>query len=86
MPKYKIEHNRPNCIGCGACVSTCPDFWEMSPDGKSTLKGSKQSRVNKDWSELEIDQNDYDCNKRAADACPVNVIHMTNLETKEKVI
>jgi len=26
------------CIGCGACVSTCPEGFEMGGDGKSHVK------------------------------------------------
>ena len=40
MP-FKIDHDRPNCIGCGACAAVAPEFWEMSAvDGKSDVKGS----------------------------------------------
>ena len=39
--KYKIEHDRPECIGCGSCVSICSGFWEMNKDGKSDLKKAK---------------------------------------------
>jgi ferredoxin len=28
------------CIGCGACVSTCPEGFEMS-DGKAKIKNPK---------------------------------------------
>ena len=32
--KYKIEHNRPDCIGCAACAAVAPNHWEMNEDGK----------------------------------------------------
>ncbi|MEK6821544.1 MAG: ferredoxin, partial [archaeon] len=45
MSDYKIQHDRPNCIGCGACAAVAPDYWEMSPvDGKSDLKESKHTQ------------------------------------------
>jgi ferredoxin len=47
----------------------CPDFWSMSDDGKSVLKGAVNN-------ELEIDEKDQPANKEAADSCPVNVIHV----------
>ena len=44
MPK--VIHEREKCIGCGACAAVCPDFWEMSDDGKSVLKGGKKAGSN----------------------------------------
>ena len=82
--KYKIEHDRPNCIGCAACAAVAPDFWTMHEDGKSDIVGS----VKKDdeTEELDIHEKDFQANKEAADSCPVNVIHIINKETKEKII
>ena len=27
------------CIGCGSCISACPECFELSEDGKSLSKG-----------------------------------------------
>jgi len=83
MAKFKIEHNRPECIGCGACAAVSPGFWEMVDDGKSSIKSAKKVG---DKEEKEIDEKDLATNKEAAESCPVNVISITNLDTKEKVI
>lgn len=32
--------DKEKCIGCGACVSTCPEGFEIS-DGKAKIKNSK---------------------------------------------
>ena len=82
--KFQIRHDRPNCIGCAACAAVAPDFWEMNEDGKSDIIGS----VKKDdeTEELDIGDKDFAANKEAADSCPVNVIHIVNKETKEKII
>ena len=82
--KYQIRHDRPNCIGCAACAAVAPDFWEMHEDGKSDIVGSKKTEDG--WEELDIEEKDFACNKEAADSCPVNVIHIINKETKEKII
>lgn len=74
MANYKIEHDRLGCIGCGACVAVCPENWEMKRDGKSAPK------------ETEISEDEFECNNNAATGCPANVIHITNLETGEKII
>jgi len=47
----------------------CPKFWEMSDDGKSTLVGHTNNK-------LEISEEDVACNKEAEASCPVNVIHV----------
>ncbi len=82
--KFQIFHDRPNCIGCAACAAVAPDFWTMHEDGKSDIVGSKKN--DDETEELDIDEKDYDENKEAADSCPVNVIHITNKETNEKII
>ncbi|MGV8169398.1 MAG: ferredoxin [Candidatus Nanoarchaeia archaeon] len=82
--KYKLDQDHPNCIGCGACVAVAPDYWEMNEDGKaSILKG--KTREDK-WEEREITEKDLQHNKEAAESCPVNVIHLTDLENNEKII
>lgn len=73
---YKLEHDRPNCIGCAACAAIAPDFWSMSEDGKSDIVGCKKREDG--WEELDIAEKDFALNKDAAEACPVNVIHLTD--------
>ena len=84
MGKFLLEHDRPNCIGCGACAAVSPKFWEMNDDGKSDIKNAKTRADG--WQELEIDEKDFETNKQAAESCPVNVIHLKNKETNEKII
>jgi ferredoxin len=59
MP-VKIEQDHEACIGCGACVSICPDNWEMTDDGKAKM--------------IKASVPEAGCNKEAADACPVQCI------------
>ena len=82
--KYRIEHDRPNCIGCAACAAVAPDFWTMSEDGKSDIVGSVKKED--ETEELDIEEKNFKENKEAADSCPVNVIHIINKETNEKLI
>lgn len=67
----KIIHDRDACIGCGTCAAVCSKYWTMASDGKSELKGAKKG---KDGYELEV--NAIECNQDAAEACPVNCIHI----------
>ncbi|MBM2821006.1 MAG: frx-6, ferredoxin family protein, ferredoxin [Candidatus Berkelbacteria bacterium] len=42
-----ITVDQAGCIGCGLCVSTCPDVFELGEDGKSHVKdASKCSECN----------------------------------------
>lgn len=84
MGRYKIEHDRPNCIGCAACAAVAPDFWEMNADGKSDLKGAAKAADGGE--EKDIEDKDYATNRSAADSCPVNVIHIKDKEKNERVI
>lgn len=78
--KFKIEFDKEGCIGCGACVVACGEFWELGNDGKTDLKGAKESDS---VQTLELD--DPACNQSAAEACPVNVIHVYD-KTGKKLI
>ena len=70
MPK--IIQEREKCIGCGSCAALCPKYWEMSEDGKSKLKNSTPNAEGNH--ELEVEE--IECNQEAADACPVQIIHI----------
>ena len=86
---YTIDHDRPNCIGCGACAAVNPEFWEMDPkDGKSDVKGAQREEDGDEIvrEKLDIEEGNYPKNREAADCCPVNVIHIINRKTGEKLI
>ena len=55
----KVSVDKEKCIGCGACVSVCPDVFEMGDEGKSEAKKKEC---------------DLDCCKEAKDICPVDAI------------
>ncbi|MCF7866423.1 ferredoxin [Candidatus Woesearchaeota archaeon] len=82
--KYKLLHDRPGCIGCSACAAVAPDFWEMSDDGKSDIKGGKDKEDG--WQEKDISEDEFQENMEAAESCPVNVIHLKKLENNEDLI
>jgi len=67
----KIIHDRPVCIGCGACAAVCPDYWEMGDDGKSDIKGAKD-----EGEKQVLELKEKGCNMEAAQGCPVNCIHI----------
>lgn len=75
IKKITISHKRNKCIGCGACVTAASKYWKMNnEDGLADLVGGK---INKNGVvSAEIDEIDYEVNKKAADACPVNIIEI----------
>lgn len=69
-----ISHQREKCIGCNYCVELAYNQWRMSKkDGKATLLGGVNK---KGFYTLRTDDSEYDENKRAAVACPVNIIQV----------
>ena len=74
MAKYTIEYDRDGCIGAGSCVGACSKNWKMAEDSKA------------DCLQTEIEEDELQCNKDAAEACPVGVIHIKNNETGERLI
>ena len=50
--------NKEKCIGCGVCVSSCPEVFEMGKDNKAKVKSQK----------------DASCIKKAIESCPVDAI------------
>lgn len=56
----KIIFNLDDCVGCGACVSVCPENWDLDDSGKAKPK------------ETQVDE--VGCNSDAADMCPTNAI------------
>jgi len=53
-----IKVDKKKCVGCGACVSICPQVFELGKDGKAQVKAQKK----------------IPCVKEAIDSCPVEAI------------
>jgi len=53
-----IAVNHDLCIGCGACVSLCPDTFTLNDEGKSDV----------------VSQDNVECAKTAVESCPVQAI------------
>ena len=85
MGRYKVEYDREGCIGVAACAAVDPDNWEIVEDGKADLKGGKDNPETK-MSEIEIDEDQLEIFKEAAESCPVNVIHIIDKQTGKRII
>ena len=85
MTKYKVTYDREGCISAAACVGVNEKYWELDAvDGKANLKGSAKNEQT-GLSEMEIDEADLEDMKKAAEVCPVLIIHIFNAETGEKI-
>ena len=60
----KVKIDADACIGCGLCVSTCPEVYKMEDD-KAVVYVSI------------VPKNVEDTCKKAADDCPVTVISVS---------
>ncbi len=76
MAKYKLDVDTGQCTGCGACNASCPDVFEMKDDESGMPKAAVKSS--------EVD--DLGCAMDAAQVCPVNCIHITDVEEDKKLI
>lgn len=80
MAKFKVAIDpRDQCISDMACVSLCPEVFEMNEeDGKSQIvaKYRVEGKINEGVVPGELEE----CAKSAAEACPVSIIHVTKIE------
>ena len=73
MPTFKVVYDIPACIGCEHNSSHFPELWEMQGE-KAHLKGSTRDG---EQELLELSsQEEFDLHLKAAEACPVNCIHL----------
>lgn len=56
---HKINVDRNKCIGCGACVATCPSSFKLD-GGKAKPKKTEVKEIT--------------CEKDAEEGCPVGAI------------
>ena len=72
-----VTQIRERCIGCNYCVEIAPAYWRMSKkDGKSVLLGAKEK---KGHFTIKTGDEDFDENQKAAKACPVNIIKVSQI-------
>ncbi len=83
--RYKIVYDREGCIGAAACVAAYPERWSLADDGKADVKDGTQNDDNTEQ-ELEVSEEEFQKMMDAAQACPVNVIHIIDLETGQRII
>ncbi len=69
----KVEIDRPGCISCAACWTTCPDVFEENP--QDTLSQIREEyRTDSDNGRGDVPEDQEGCVREAADLCPTQVI------------
>ena len=89
MAKFRVEITKSACQGFGACVELCSRFFQLvDTDGKSSFiaKGVKNVENGNEVNTEDLEPDDLKCVQKAAEACPFKAIHVTNVETGEKLI
>lgn len=68
-------HKRNDCIGCGSCAMIAPGRFAMNVlDGKADMREGKWH--GDEFMVAKIDEDEYELDKQAADACPVGIIRL----------
>lgn len=57
----KVAVDQDTCIGCGSCVSICPDVFQLNDEGFSNVIAQP-------------DESNEASAREAADSCPVDAI------------
>ena len=70
----KVQIDRDDCISCAACWQECPEVFAEDADGLSAVV--ETYRVGSDPGRGEIPADLGSCARRAADGCPVEIIHV----------
>jgi ferredoxin len=72
---------RPECIACCNCHTECPEVFELDPeDGLSSIRPKYRTDA-KDLARGTIPEKLRESVQRAADICPVQIIHVTKSTT-----
>lgn len=68
----KIQHKKPECIGCGACCDVAPAYWAFDAQGLAQLH--KVVRTDEAFEYGTAFEGDHSALKEAERSCPVNII------------
>lgn len=71
----KLTIEREECTSCGVCWEECPELFEENPDdGWSQVV--ETHRETGDPARATVPGELVDCARRAAEGCPVEIIHI----------
>jgi len=73
MP-LKVLVDKSTCIGCGVAPATCPQVFELGPDGKNRVKDEYSISETDEQSIGQVPDDLADCVRAAESSCPVSAI------------
>lgn len=71
----RVEIEREECIACGACMADCPEVFEED-EADYTSRIVETYRVGGDPAVGDVPDELEECVRRAAEGCPVEIIHV----------
>jgi len=83
---YTIEYDRSGCIGAAACVAVDDNTWQIEDDGKASMQQKNVKGKGTNLEKRKITEDELELTLEAARSCPVNVIHIIDDETGERLI
>ena len=83
---YTMEYDRAGCIGAAACVAVDDKTWQIIDDGKATITKDNVQGAKTNLEKCKITEEELELQLEAAKSCPVNVIHIIDDETGERLI
>lgn len=86
MAKYKITYDRKGCIGAASCVAVFEEMWEIDEEGKAKILLKNVKNLGNGIFEVVIEEDLLNKVRESAQVCPVNVIHIENLDTGDEII
>ncbi|HDJ27050.1 MAG: ferredoxin [Thermoplasmata archaeon] len=77
--KLRVWIDRDQCIADQVCAALCPQVFEMADDGLSSIVAQYRKDPN-NLAEGIVPIELKDCVAQAVDSCPVQIIHMEEIE------
>jgi len=78
VKKLKITIDRDECVSDSVCASICPDVFIMDDEDLSAI--AEEYRVNGNVGEGIVPIDFKDCVEEAAESCPVQIIHVEEID------
>lgn len=88
LKKYRVEYNRPACIGAAACVAVQPERWVIKDeihDNRADLIGGVEDPERPGIWITEFSEEELEAYTSSATMCPVQVIKIFEIATGKQL-